>query len=183
MKTIPMKSFTFHVSRVTLAAPKRSEGGRHPSAFTIVELLVVIAIIAILAAMLMPVLAKAKVTAQKNQAKVEISQIVGGIQQYDSVYGRFPVSAAAQAAAGTGDFTYGAVFQTPPPALPCNLLNTTYAMSNCEVMAILMDLTNYPKWRLDGEHQSSKKSATHHLSERQNVGLGYIAGKSAIARR
>ena len=56
----------------------------------------VIAIIGILAAMLLPVLAKAKIAAQKKQAAVEISQIVGAIQQYDSVYGRFPVSAAAQ---------------------------------------------------------------------------------------
>ena len=61
-------------------------------AFTLVEMLVVIAIIAILAAMLLPVLAGAKKAAQKKQAAMEISQIVGAIQQYDSVYGRFPVS-------------------------------------------------------------------------------------------
>ena len=126
---------------------------RHPSpithrrAFTIVELLIVIAIIAILAALLLPVLAGARVAAQKKQAALEISQIVSAIQQYDSAYSRFPVSSDAQAAAtaGTGDFTYGAVFQTPAgPGSPYNLLNGTYAMSNCEVIAILMDFTNYP---------------------------------------
>jgi len=129
--------FTFHVSRFT----------PHSRAFTIVELLVVIAIIAILAALLLPALAAAKRAAQKKQAALEIGQIVGAIQQYDSVYGRFPVSSDAQAAAakGNGDFTYGAVFQTPAgPASPCYLLNTTYAMSNCEVIAILLNFTNYP---------------------------------------
>jgi prepilin-type N-terminal cleavage/methylation domain-containing protein len=141
MKTILMKSNRRHASRFT---PHVSRFTFHAHAFTIVEMLVVIAIVAILAALLLPVLAGAKKAAQKKQAAMEISQIVSGIQQYDSVYGRFPVSAAAQQAAqaGTGDFTYGAVFQTP--AGPYNLVNATYAMSNCEVIAILMNVTNYP---------------------------------------
>jgi prepilin-type N-terminal cleavage/methylation domain-containing protein len=121
---------------------------RHPSAFTIVELLVVIAIITILAALLLPVLAGARKAAQKKQAAMEISQIVGAIQQYDSVYGRFPVSTTAQkdASAAGGDFTYGAAFQTP--AGPYTVQNPappyTYQASNSEVIAILMDITNYP---------------------------------------
>jgi type II secretory pathway pseudopilin PulG len=82
-------------------------------------MLVVIAIIAILAALLLPVLAGAKKAALKKQAALEIGQIVGAIQQYDSIYGRFPVSSAAQAAANAAgpqairDFTYGGVFSKP----------------------------------------------------------------------
>jgi prepilin-type N-terminal cleavage/methylation domain-containing protein len=113
--------------------------------FTIVELLVVIAIIGILAALLLAVLPIVTEKSKKKKAALEISQIVQGIEHYDSVYGRFPVSTAAQAAAGTGDFTYGAAFQTPNPATtPYNLLNATYAMNNSEVIAILMNYTNYP---------------------------------------
>ena len=43
-------------SRVTLAAPKRSEGGRHPAGFTLIELLVVISIMGIIAALSVPAL-------------------------------------------------------------------------------------------------------------------------------
>ena len=141
MKTIAMKNYQTVERRL----------GARP-AFTITELLVVIAIICILAALLLPVLAKAKVSAQKKQAAVEISQIVGAIQQYDSVYGRFPVSAAAQnqaaqnAQAGLNpDFTYGGVFQTPTgPNPPIGTLVNGSILTNAEVIAILMDLTNYP---------------------------------------
>ena len=109
-------------------------------------MLVVIAVISTLAALLLPVLAGAKKAAQKKQAAIEISQIVAAIQQYDSVYGRFPVSAAAQAAAaqGNGDFTYGAALQLPDGSSYTLLVNKYYAMSNCEVIAILMNFTNYP---------------------------------------
>jgi prepilin-type N-terminal cleavage/methylation domain-containing protein len=130
--------------------------GRRRAAFTLVELLTVIAIIAVLAAMLLPVLAGVKRHAKIVQARLQCQDIASAIEQYDSVYGRFPVSAGAQKAAslatgaGLGDFTYGGIFKSPggtpipvenPPAAysaPYNLI------TNSEVVAILMDLTNYP---------------------------------------
>ena len=115
---------------------------RSRAGFTLVELLVVIAIIGILAGMSMAVIPRVMTAAKVKKAKLEAQDIATAIQHYDSVYGRFPVSTLAQNAAGGGDFTYGAVFKTP--ASTFNLLNGTYAMSNSEVVAILMNLTNFP---------------------------------------
>src|SRR5580693_1135233 len=52
------------------------------SAFTLIELLVVIAIIAILAAMLLPSLASAKMNAQSTQCKSNLKQICLGYAIY-----------------------------------------------------------------------------------------------------
>lgn len=123
-------------------ASRRSRG-----AFTLIELLTVIAIIAILAAMLLPALAAAKRAAQKAKAKTEMSALVQAIESYDSAYGRFPVSAAAQNAPiikQLGDFTYGATFGSPGGTTPVGTLVNGNVISNSEVIAILMDLTNYP---------------------------------------
>ena len=131
--------------RKTLSQPGSHR--RFRAGFTLVELLTVIAIIAILAAMLLPVLAAAKVKAQKTKARLQENDIVTAVTAYNSDYGRFPVSPGAQAAANNinGDFTYGAIFQTPAPGTwPLTPIPANYQTSNSEVIAILMDFTNFP---------------------------------------
>lgn len=62
--------------------PLRTAGELIPTAFTLIELLVVIAIIAILAAMLLPVLAKSKLQAQRIACLNNLKEMSAARQMY-----------------------------------------------------------------------------------------------------
>lgn len=156
----------FKPMRKTLSSSRRFRAG-----FTLVELLTVIAIIAILAAMLLPVLSAAKTHALKVKAGLQENDIVNAVLKYDSDYSRFPVSDAAQQQAnlnaatpgGNPDFTYGDYFYDLAGGSSATLkafgtqINGSI-VTNGEVMAILMNITNFPGTSIPTSNTNSFKN-------------------------
>jgi prepilin-type N-terminal cleavage/methylation domain-containing protein len=137
LHTVRQRSTSFKIMKMPSLSARRPRAG-----FTLIELLVVIAIIGILAAMLLAVLPGVMNAGKKTKAKLEAQAIATAIEQYDSTYGRFPVSSDLQkylqSQNWTGDFTYGGSVFSNANFSPMSWTN------NSEVIAILMNLTNYP---------------------------------------
>jgi prepilin-type N-terminal cleavage/methylation domain-containing protein len=94
------------------------------SGFTLIELLVVIAIIAILAAILFPVFARARESARKTQCLSNMKQLGNAIMMYTTDYDEyFPELAAA----GAGDVRAS---PTPSGAAKSTPMSKTRACSN-----------------------------------------------------
>lgn len=72
-------------------------------AFTLIELLVVIAIIAILAAILFPVFAQAKLAAKKTRALAQMRQLSLSVMMYAADYDDYFIPASMREVTGTQD--------------------------------------------------------------------------------
>jgi prepilin-type N-terminal cleavage/methylation domain-containing protein/prepilin-type processing-associated H-X9-DG protein len=87
----------------------RREYSRRRRGFTLIELLVVIAIIAILAAILFPVFARARESARKTSCASNLKQIGLGWLQYAQDYDERVMPLGTYISSGNGDYWWGKV--------------------------------------------------------------------------
>ncbi len=128
---------------------KNAHRGQVNSAFTLIELLVVIAIIALLAAILFPVFARARENARKSSCSSQVKQLGLGIKQYMQDYDdTFPADGRAVASQPLTGWAYTIqpylkseqLLQCPSDSATVVLGPTT---AKLEDRAILPNFTDY----------------------------------------